>query len=349
MKTDDGGRIVISKDNYVIDGHHLWAAAAMLNFEDSSIKLPVIRVDMNHKDLIDVTLAWNKASGIQSIGLGQENPDSTFKKWAEFDYIIAKSLRSRTIVRFQPGLKPIIKHQSHDQSSHGNWASGSKTNDITSEMANYFVKTSEEFTNSEGRKEIVGISGERSYNQKAWGNPILQIVAKKQGFDGKPKVVSAEEITNLEKQGWTIAYRGIQDYSYNGVDVTTTAKQLGNEFKNGDYFAGEGTNGSGIYLTPNIDLAKMYAKKNGVILKVAVPPNSYLDENDFHKEVTSHRETFRSNKISFWGSEDLGVSLASKGYRGARVNMNIGDKFQSTLSDVFVIWDRSMLVVEGDE
>jgi hypothetical protein len=122
MKTDDGGRIVISKDNFVIDGHHRWAAAAMLSFEDSSIKLPVIRVDMNHKDLIDVTLAWNKASGIQSIGMGESNPGSQFRKWAEFDYIIAKAIRGRTIVRFQPGLKPVVKHQQHDQQSHGNWA-----------------------------------------------------------------------------------------------------------------------------------------------------------------------------------------------------------------------------------
>lgn len=124
MKTGDDGRIVISKDNYVIDGHHRWAAAAMLSFEDSSVKIPVIRVDMNHKDLISATLAWNKASGIQPIGLGEENPNSTFKKWAEFDAIVAKAVRGRTVIRFQPGLKPVMKHQDHDQSSHGNWAKG---------------------------------------------------------------------------------------------------------------------------------------------------------------------------------------------------------------------------------
>jgi hypothetical protein len=123
--TDDGGRIIISKDNYVIDGHHRWAAAAMLSFEDSSIKLPVIRVDMNHKDLIAATLAWNEATGIKPIGLGESNkPGQVRKAWAEFDYIIAKSLRSRTIVRFQPGLKPTLKHLAggHDQTTHGRWA-----------------------------------------------------------------------------------------------------------------------------------------------------------------------------------------------------------------------------------
>jgi len=131
MKTDDGGRIIISKDNYVIDGHHRWAAAAMLSFEDSSIKLPVIRVDMNHKDLIAATLAWNDATGIKPVGMGESNkPGQIRKAWAEFDYIIAKSIRSRTIVRFQPGLRPTLKHLGgqHDQKTHGSWA-GYKSGD----------------------------------------------------------------------------------------------------------------------------------------------------------------------------------------------------------------------------
>jgi hypothetical protein len=131
MKTDDGGRIIISKDNFVIDGHHRWAAAAMLSFEDSSVKLPVIRVDMNHKDLIAATLAWNDATGIKPVGMGESNkPGQIRKAWAEFDYIIAKSLRGRTIVRFQPGLRPTLKHLSgqHDQQTHGSWA-GYKSGD----------------------------------------------------------------------------------------------------------------------------------------------------------------------------------------------------------------------------
>jgi len=127
VATDDGGRIVISKDNYVIDGHHRWAAASMLSFENPDIKLPVIRVDLNHRDLIDATLAWNQATGIKPIGMGESNkPGQIRKAWAEFDSIVAKAVKGKTVVRFQPGLKPIIKHQSgnHDQEAHGNWASG---------------------------------------------------------------------------------------------------------------------------------------------------------------------------------------------------------------------------------
>jgi hypothetical protein len=123
-RTDDGGRIVISKDNYVIDGHHRWAAAAMLSFENPDIKLPVIKVDINHRDLIDATLAWNEATGIKPIGMGESNKPGQIRKWIEFDAIVAKAVRGRTIIRFQPGLKPTLKHLSgqHDQKTHGSWA-----------------------------------------------------------------------------------------------------------------------------------------------------------------------------------------------------------------------------------
>ena len=122
--TDDGGRIIISRDNYIIDGHHRWAATALLSMDDPSIRLPVIRVDMDHQDLIGATLAWNQATGIQSIGLGESNRAGQIRKWAEFDAIVAKAVRKRTVVKFQPGLKPVIKHLpgGHDQQRHGSWA-----------------------------------------------------------------------------------------------------------------------------------------------------------------------------------------------------------------------------------
>jgi hypothetical protein len=30
------------------------------------------------------------------------------------------------VIKFEPGLRPVVKHQEHDQSSHGNWATGQK-------------------------------------------------------------------------------------------------------------------------------------------------------------------------------------------------------------------------------
>jgi hypothetical protein len=33
------------------------------------------------------------------------------------------------VIRFEAGLRPILKHQEHDQSSHGSWAKGSSESD----------------------------------------------------------------------------------------------------------------------------------------------------------------------------------------------------------------------------
>lgn len=108
----DSRYIVVSKDDYVIDGHHRWAAALFLSFQDAGIRLPAIRVDMNHDDLIKATLAWNNAVGIKPIGLGQENKRQDVKKMLEFIKVVQIGIINATVVD---------KHLAgqHDQSTHG--------------------------------------------------------------------------------------------------------------------------------------------------------------------------------------------------------------------------------------
>jgi len=106
----DGARIVISSDNYVIDGHHRWAASAFLSFKDKGESIPVLRVDMTHMELIDVVLAWNKASGIESIGLGESNKPLK-KAWVEFELAVIKGILTTEMKKHQAGQ--------HDQLSHG--------------------------------------------------------------------------------------------------------------------------------------------------------------------------------------------------------------------------------------
>ena len=106
----DKGRIVVSSDNYVIDGHHRWAASAFLSFKDKKESIPVLRVDMTHMELIDVVLAWNKASGIKSIALGESNKPLE-KAWVEFELAVIKGILTTEMRKHQAGQ--------HDQSSHG--------------------------------------------------------------------------------------------------------------------------------------------------------------------------------------------------------------------------------------
>ena len=74
FQTFDGGAIIISKDGYVIDGHHRWAAnVALETGGDGSRRMRVIRVGLPHDKLIEVAKKWGESEGVRSIGLGENN------------------------------------------------------------------------------------------------------------------------------------------------------------------------------------------------------------------------------------------------------------------------------------
>jgi len=246
----------------------------------------------------------------------------------------------------------ITKHGTGDQSPHGNWARGSSgSKDITVECKSYFGTNVMEYQTSEAKKEIQKRSDAARIMGKGHENYILEIIAEKQGFDGKPKVVSSKEIDQLEKDGWAIAYRGIQDFSEDGVGaVKFKAKDLAEELRTGNYHAGAGTDGDGIYFTSDKVVAKSYAGQKGIVVRVAIPPDSVLTPDVFHAEIKNHKEKINKGGVGdFWGADDIGVSLASKGIRGAQSVRGIsvprgGSSYR--VAPVFVIWDRSMLAVE---
>jgi hypothetical protein len=129
-KKGDGARIVVSSDGYVIDGHHRWAASAFMSLKDEGEKIPVLRVDMTHMELIDVVRAWNKAMDIKPIGMGESN---TFKKaWVEFELAVIKGILSNEMQKHLTGQ--------HDQSSHGSWSTK-----LNPEVASNIVKFTQEW------------------------------------------------------------------------------------------------------------------------------------------------------------------------------------------------------------
>jgi len=257
----------------------------------------------------------------------------------------------------------VTKHGEHDQSTHGSWATGSGGAgiDITDKAKSYFGTNIDEHKTSESRKELAKRQREGDAIGRGGENFTLEIVAEKQGFDGKPKVVSSEEIDQLEKDGWAIAYRGINYHKetvLQGYDEETglrtqnlqeefyySAESLAEEFRTGNYHAGAGTDGDGIYFASNETLARDFAGPKGVVVRVAIPPNSVLTPDVFHDEIKSHREKINKGGVGdFFGADDIGVSLASKGIRGAQ-SLRYFNRSE-TAEPVFVIWDRSMLAVE---
>jgi hypothetical protein len=73
------GRILVSKDGFVIDGHHRWAAASAYAFDVPGARLPIIRVDLNAADLISAAREFGAREGIKTLGFGE-----TLKKAARW-------------------------------------------------------------------------------------------------------------------------------------------------------------------------------------------------------------------------------------------------------------------------
>lgn len=67
--TPDSGAIWVSRDSYVIDGHHRWAAAVAQDARDGKLgdsKLQVIMVDAPITEILKLANAWTRKFGIRS-------------------------------------------------------------------------------------------------------------------------------------------------------------------------------------------------------------------------------------------------------------------------------------------
>lgn len=63
----DEGVVYVSRDGYVIDGHHRWAAAVGADAEDGlgNLKIKVVRVDMPISEVLTVANAFTEEFGIE--------------------------------------------------------------------------------------------------------------------------------------------------------------------------------------------------------------------------------------------------------------------------------------------
>jgi hypothetical protein len=92
-------RILISKDGFVVDGHHTWGASVALAFDNPGSELPVYRLSVNADEALAISRSWSKANGFE--GQAIDAPAKKSFTWESF-----------------------TKHGSHDQKTHGAWASG---------------------------------------------------------------------------------------------------------------------------------------------------------------------------------------------------------------------------------
>ena len=76
--------LLVSADNYIIDGHHNWAANVAIHLQDPSQMMPIIRVGAPATEVISRGLAWSQNNGIDAKPLGKSIFKSVGELWAKY-------------------------------------------------------------------------------------------------------------------------------------------------------------------------------------------------------------------------------------------------------------------------
>jgi hypothetical protein len=91
-KVTDAARVLVTRDGWILDGHHRWAGSVALELAGHGHSLPVLILDQDLGFAMDTVRKWGEANGVQSLDLGERNK---------------KSDLSKTLVTFAAG---VLKH-----------------------------------------------------------------------------------------------------------------------------------------------------------------------------------------------------------------------------------------------
>jgi hypothetical protein len=207
-----------------------------------------------------------------------------------------------------------------------------------------------------GRLDYEHLGKIRDYEH---GDAQLSEIYQQQGFHGKPRVVTRQEMDDLIVQhGWKMLHRGINHHDPAQADAWAE------EFRSGDrQYAGLGAFGNGTYTSVDRHTAENYgARRGGVdseragMLRIALNPdarvitttelNAMMQADQDREEAKSlealgdtpakRAEYFRQHAIRRQVLADEGRYAAAHGY----------DAIKAANGNVYVILNRSAVAVE---
>ena len=76
-------RLFVSDDNYIVDGHHRWAANVAVDYDDNKsgdVMMPVARINMSILELLEVSNTFAREMGIPQASVGTKVPEDKPKK-----------------------------------------------------------------------------------------------------------------------------------------------------------------------------------------------------------------------------------------------------------------------------
>ena len=152
------------------------------------------------------------------------------------------------LIRFEPGLVPVLKHGSHNQKDHAGKSNKRSDEDIANtalERSRIGKTVDKAVLGEDGYGYIYGKTGERFDTHHANPTGVARLV-KEQGWDAPSQQVDAETFERLAaRKDFIPVYRG---------------GPLGLErgMVEGTPFIGDGKVGPGAYVTTNRDRARRF-------------------------------------------------------------------------------------------
>ena len=250
--------------------------------------------------------------------------------------------------------EPIAKHESHDQKTHGSWATG-----VSRSATDLLVSGAIAEINNELDSISSGYNHEEQFTQGIkMEDKALDKIAEMQGFDALPQQAKTmDEYGNLPNpiiQNGVLAGQPLSPYVSNslfrgfssGKDLegnVSSAQHALSEFEKGDYWSGKGSYGNGIYASTSKSRARRYAETGGDMAEFKLAPDAkvgsfYQLRADLSKEINSDNPP----PHSVW---NVGRYAAAKGYDAYIVETEDSYGGQIASFAQMVILNRSKIIL----
>jgi hypothetical protein len=188
-------------------------------------------------------------------------------------------------------------------------------------------------------------------------NLYLKRVFEEQGFNGKPRVVSATEYKKAIDSGATPLHRGVAG------DTPAQVDEFVGQLLTGDTpYVGRGMFGDGTYFTDRPTTALKFAKEDrvgnpinfGKTIDAALAPEAkIIDLDDIKAEFMNIRNMTETQKELYYSYpqdfyEDASMWAATRGYDAIRIkNPVVNWETQEALPDIYtIVLNRTALIVK---
>ena len=275
--------LFVTRDNYVLDGHHRWAAGMVIDSADGVLgdaePIAVHRINMDIGAMVPYANDFAQRWGIAAVSSATSQA-TVVKGWEDYD------ADAQPLEEYGKNGAGLIKHFDPRElrNLHGEWAKNPARLTTDQDWAPYKAELLRLARHEKQTRPVLGHTEDR----------VLRRMAQIQGWDAKPSVGELDPAR--EK-----LYRGFGDR----MD-TSNGLQLADQYVHGEYFGSQGQHGNGAYFTPRRERAASY----GYVIEAQLHPAARMGDSDELYEETEKLDPQWREIIG----DDAGKMAVMRGY-----------------------------------